>query len=144
MAIPEPPKRRRTNVSAIFLPITGLAAILVLWSGSIKLFDIQSLLLPKPSELAVLAALRALPYTTAIRKVLDALADRAFEFAAFTPLANATGQPAMSVPLYWNEAGLPIGVHFMARYGDEATLFRLAAQLEGERPWGRRRPAMGQ
>jgi len=100
-------------------------------------------LLPKPSELAVLAALRALPHAAAIRKVLDTLADRAFEFAAFTPLANATGQPAMSVPLYWNEGGLPIGVHFMARYGDEATLFRLAAQLEGERPWGRRRPAMG-
>ena len=100
-------------------------------------------LAPKPSELAVLAALRALPHPAAIRKVLDTLADRAFEFAAFTPLANATGQPAMSVPLYWNEGGLPIGVHFMARYGDEATLFRLAAQLEGERPWGRRRPAMG-
>ena len=59
MAIPEPPKRRRTNVSAIFLPITGLAAILVLWSGSIKLFDIQSLLLPKPSE--VLAAFKEFP-----------------------------------------------------------------------------------
>ena len=45
----------------------------------------------------------------------------------FTPLANVTGQPAMNVPLHWNAAGVPIGVHFQARLGEEATLFRLAA-----------------
>lgn len=65
---------------------------------------------------------------------------RSAEFIPFTPLANATGQPAMSVPLYWNEEGLPIGVHFLGRFGDEATLFRLAAQLEVVRPWGNQRP----
>ena len=58
----------------------------------------------------------------------------------FTPLQNATGQPGMSVPLYWNNEGLPIGVHFAARFGDEATLFRLAAQLEEARPWASKRP----
>jgi Asp-tRNA(Asn)/Glu-tRNA(Gln) amidotransferase A subunit family amidase len=61
-------------------------------------------------------------------------------YCPFTPLANATGQPAMSVPLYWNSAGLPIGSHFIGRHGDEATLFRLAAQLEQARPWAKRWP----
>jgi amidase len=65
---------------------------------------------------------------------------RSAQFAAFTPICNATGQPAMSVPLYWNEEGLPIGIHFIGRFGDEATLFRLASQLEEARPWKHRRP----
>jgi amidase len=62
-------------------------------------------------------------------------------FSPFTFVANATGQPAMSVPLFWNAANLPIGTHFMGRFGDEATLFRLARQLETARPWLKRVPA---
>lgn len=65
---------------------------------------------------------------------------RAVDFLPFTPICNATGQPGMSLPLHWNEQGLPIGVHFAGRFGDEATLFRLAAQLEAARPWAHRRP----
>lgn len=61
-------------------------------------------------------------------------------FAGFTQVANFTGQPSMSVPLFWNTQNLPIGVMFTGRFGDEQTLFALAAQLENARPWAGRRP----
>jgi len=60
----------------------------------------------------------------------------------FTPAFNFTGQPAISLPLAWSEDGLPIGMQFVARYADEATLFRLAAQLEQARPWIDRKPVV--
>jgi amidase len=65
---------------------------------------------------------------------------RSGSFAPFTPLCNITGQPAMSVPLFWNADNLPVGSHFIGRFGDEATLFQLAAQLERAQPWAGRRP----
>jgi Asp-tRNA(Asn)/Glu-tRNA(Gln) amidotransferase A subunit family amidase len=65
-----------------------------------------------------------------------------FSFMPFSPLANVTGQPAMTVPLHWNADGLPIGSQLMARFGDEATLLRVAAQLEAARPWRERRPVI--
>lgn len=66
---------------------------------------------------------------------------RAVAYIPYTPIANATGQPAMSVPLYWNGDNLPIGSHFIGRFGDEFTLFQLAAQLEEAQPWAGKRPA---
>jgi amidase len=60
----------------------------------------------------------------------------------FTPPFNLTGQPAISLPLAWSEDGLPIGMQFAGRYADEATLFRLAAQLEQARPWIDRKPVV--
>src|SRR5208283_5270670 len=60
----------------------------------------------------------------------------------FTQIANFTGQPAMNVPLYCDKNGLPCGVQFIAPFGDEATLFRLAAQLEKAKPWFDKRPGL--
>jgi amidase len=61
-------------------------------------------------------------------------------FNPWNPIANIAGVPAMSLPLHWSADGLPIGVLVTGRYGEEATLFRLAAQLEAARPWAGRRP----
>jgi amidase len=73
--------------------------------------------------------------------IIKPLADKTFNFMPYTPVFNVSGQPAMSVPLCWNEAGLPIGMHFVGRFGNEATLFRLAGQLERAQPWFDRAPA---
>lgn len=73
--------------------------------------------------------------------LIKVLVAQTFEFIPWTPIFNVTGQPAMSVPLHWNDAGLPIGMHFVGRWGDEATLFRLAGQLEQAQPWFNRAPA---
>jgi amidase len=62
------------------------------------------------------------------------------EYATYTPIFNATGQPAVSLPLHWTAAGLPVGIQIAGRFGDEALLFRLAAQLETARPWIDRKP----
>jgi amidase len=97
---------------------------------------------PPPSEKAAMTVLGAL-HASKVMKAMGALeraAGTVFDWMSFTPIANATGQPAMSVPLSWNAAGLPIGVHFTGRYADEATLFRLAAELEIATPWREKRP----
>jgi amidase len=65
---------------------------------------------------------------------------RSAAYVPFTPPFNVTGQPGISVPLHWNEAGLPIGSQFVGRFGDEETLLALAGQLEAAAPWSDRRP----
>lgn len=67
-----------------------------------------------------------------------ALFDRMRQYSPFCNIYNASGQPAMSVPLHWGPDNLPIGVQFAGRFGDEATLLKLAAQLEAARPWSQR------
>ena len=77
------------------------------------------------------------------RDLMIALAP-VLEYVPVTPLQNATGQPAISLPLHWTADNLPVGVMFAARLGNEATLLRLAAQLEQAQPWiGRKPPLWG-
>ena len=67
---------------------------------------------------------------------------RVFRFSPFTVWFNLTGQPAMMIPLGVTESGFPVAVQAIARFGDEATLFRLASQLEAARPWIGRKPRL--
>jgi amidase len=60
------------------------------------------------------------------------------DYVPFTAMQNVTGQPAINLPLHWNKEGLPIGVQFVGRFGDEITLLKLAAQLEKAAPWAHR------
>ncbi|BBP64834.1 6-aminohexanoate-cyclic-dimer hydrolase [Pseudomonas sp. Cab53] len=71
---------------------------------------------------------------------LEQLIERYHSYSPFTALFNASGQPAMSVPLSWSANGLPIGAHFAGRFGEESTLLALAAQLERAQPWRGRVP----
>ncbi len=76
--------------------------------------------------------------------IVEKIASESLAPTPFTQLANLTGLPAMSVPLHWTPDGLPCGVHFTGRFADEATLFRLAAQLEEAAPWrDKRAPVSG-
>ncbi len=99
---------------------------------------------PPDSQMPLIKLVGRLNATWLLRRLnmVKPLAARVFDFIPYTPIFNVTGQPAMSVPLYWNREGLPIGVQFAGRFGDEATLFRLAGQLERARPWFDRAPAL--
>jgi amidase len=99
-------------------------------------------LLPSGIQLAALKGVVALRAGWLLRAagVLEREAGATLAFTPFTMLFNASGNPAMSVPLHWNDDGLPIGAQFVAPLDDEASLFRLAAQLEEARPWRDRRP----
>jgi amidase len=95
-------------------------------------------------DILLLATLGRLPLKVGAVKNTDAdlaaLTKKFYDYGPNTQLFNITGQPAMSVPLAWASDGTPIGIQFVGRFAEEATLFRLAGQLERAAPWAQRRP----
>ena len=99
-------------------------------------------LIPKGIDKAALTLMNNLPLgkIAARKDIVLQVAAPNFEWMSQTPIANATGQPSISLPLHWSDDGLPVGMLFTGRFGDEATLIRLAAQLEEAQPWKDKRP----
>jgi amidase len=101
-------------------------------------------LLPKSYEKAAMEIISFLNLGSLAKAsgMVNKLAIQILAKTPFTQLANFTGQPAMNVPLQWDKNGMPCGVQFVAPFGDEATLFRIASQLEKAKPWFTNRPAV--
>jgi amidase len=103
---------------------------------------------PSAFELALLQGLtrvglvRLLGHLGLLGGTIDRIAKQNLAPVPFTQLANLTGTPAMTLPLHWTGEDLPLGVQFVGRMGDEATLLQLAAQVERARPWFNRLPAI--
>jgi amidase len=114
--------------SAFDVLLTPTVGVPPLPIGAYKLSALQR------KGLRLLTALPAGALLSQRPKVVEAF-EPVFEAAPYTMVANVTGQPSMSLPLHWTDDGLPMGMLFTARIGDEATLFRLAAQLEQAMPW---------
>jgi amidase len=97
-------------------------------------------LAPSRAEQFQIGVLRRLPLRKLLLRALDEAAHGPLAATPNTQLFNMTGQPAISLPLSWNQAGLPIGTQWVAPFGREDILLRLASQLETARPWSARRP----
>jgi amidase len=124
------------NVSAVDYALALAAtvefrrAVQQWWTGGWDLLLTPTLAEP-PTPLGAFANDPAAPMAPMVR---------AAAYCPFTPAFNSSGQPAISLPLHWNETGLPIGVQLVAAYGREDVLVKVAAQLEAAQPWAHRHP----
>jgi len=94
----------------------------------------------KPHERAALRVFKGVPTRAMLEVLFGQLSERSFDATGNTMLFNETGQPAASLPLHWTEDGLPVGVQLVGRFGDEATILRVAGQCEAAQPWKDRVP----
>jgi amidase len=95
---------------------------------------------PRPLEALGIRLAAALGSRRLLDRLFAEIGDRSFEATGFTMPWNESGQPAASVPIRWTPDGLPLGAQLVGRFGDEATIFRVAAQLEAAHPWAARLP----
>ena len=121
------------GLGAAFARINELARLMGAFFTTYDLWLTPTLAVP-PVKLGVMDATAEMGAAEWIKHILD--------LAPFTAPFNATGQPALSVPLHQSSDGLPIGMHFVGRLGDEATLLQIGRQLEEAVPWAGRRPGI--
>jgi amidase len=117
-----------TGFDVLLTPTVGVPPLPI---GAYKMTTMQR------QGLKLLTALPGSALLSQRAKVVEAF-EPVLEAAPYTMVANVTGQPSMSLPLHWTDDGLPMGMLFTAKIGDEATLFRLAAQIEQAMPWRER------
>lgn len=125
-------RARRTGLE--LAPLFQQVDVFVTPTTAFPSVRIGELALGRTERLAT-AVLSAVPSRRLMRMALDRLAEESLSRTPNTMLFNMSGHPAMSVPLHRTAAGLPLGTQLVGRFGDEATLFRLAAQLEDAQPW---------
>lgn len=114
--------------------------ILLTPTCSMAPFEIGALQ-PSTAEKRLLEMISTFNLTKLLKANVDPLAEKTFAYIPFTPLANMTGQPSMSMPLHWTPDNLPVGVMFTAALGNDDILIRLASQIEEAWPWMDKVPA---
>ncbi len=118
------------NYDVLLMPTLGMPPIAI------------GALAPNAIETTMIDIASATRFGPLAKTIIRELGTKAFAWTPSTPIFNMTGQPAMSVPLHWSKSGLPVGIQFVGRYGDETTLFQLAGQLERAQPWFDKRPKL--